>query len=67
MRCWARSRRKASTPVSTTPKKAMRDRMRARSEDTAPLPMLAAVIDEFYEWFRIMPMVVDVLDLIGCA
>lgn len=43
----------------------MRARMRARGEDIAPLPMLVVVIDEFYEWFRIMPTAVDVLDSIG--
>lgn len=40
-------------------------RMRARGQDMAPLPMLVVVIDEFYEWFRIMPTAVDVLDSIG--
>ncbi|MGH3553567.1 MAG: type VII secretion protein EccCb, partial [Mycobacterium sp.] len=30
-----------------------------------PLPMLVVVIDEFYEWFRIMPTAVEVLDSIG--
>ncbi|CKO49782.1 FtsK/SpoIIIE family protein [Mycobacterium tuberculosis] len=39
--------------------------MRARGQDMAPLPMLVVVIDEFYEWFRIMPTAVDVLDSIG--
>lgn len=43
----------------------VRARMRARGQDTAPLPMLVVVIDEFYEWFRIMPTAVDVLDSIG--
>lgn len=43
----------------------VRARMRARGQDMAPLPMLVVVIDEFYEWFRIMPMAVDVLDSIG--
>jgi DNA segregation ATPase FtsK/SpoIIIE-like protein len=40
----------------------MRGRMRARGQDIPPLPMLVVVIDEFYEWFRIMPTAVDVLD-----
>jgi type VII secretion protein EccCb len=39
--------------------------MRARGQDMPPLPMLVVVIDEFYEWFRIMPTAVDVLDSIG--
>jgi len=39
--------------------------MRARGEEMPPLPMLVVVIDEFYEWFRIMPTAVDVLDSIG--
>ncbi|MBO0881676.1 MAG: type VII secretion protein EccCb, partial [Mycobacterium sp.] len=43
----------------------MRLRMRARGQDMPPLPMLVVVIDEFYEWFRIMPTAVDVLDSIG--
>lgn len=43
----------------------MRNRMRARGQDIPPLPMLVVVIDEFYEWFRIMPTAVDVLDSIG--
>jgi type VII secretion protein EccCa/type VII secretion protein EccCb len=43
----------------------VRVRMRARGQDMAPLPMLVVVIDEFYEWFRIMPTAVDVLDSIG--
>jgi type VII secretion protein EccCa/type VII secretion protein EccCb len=43
----------------------MRTRMRARGQDLPPLPMLVVVIDEFYEWFRIMPTAVDVLDSIG--
>ncbi|MBV9350951.1 MAG: type VII secretion protein EccCb, partial [Mycobacterium sp.] len=43
----------------------MRARMRARGQDIPPLPMLVVVIDEFYEWFRIMPTAVDVLDSIG--
>lgn len=43
----------------------VRARMRARGQDIAPLPMLVVVIDEFYEWFRIMPTAVDVLDSIG--
>jgi type VII secretion protein EccCa/type VII secretion protein EccCb len=43
----------------------IRGRMRARGQDMAPLPMLVVVIDEFYEWFRIMPTAVDVLDSIG--
>lgn len=43
----------------------VRARMRARGQDMAPLPMLVVVIDEFYEWFRIMPTAVDVLDSIG--
>ena len=43
----------------------VRTRMRARGQDMAPLPMLVVVIDEFYEWFRIMPTAVDVLDSIG--
>lgn len=43
----------------------VRARMRARGQDLAPLPMLVVVIDEFYEWFRIMPTAVDVLDSIG--
>jgi type VII secretion protein EccCa/type VII secretion protein EccCb len=43
----------------------MRGRMRARGQDMPPLPMLVVVIDEFYEWFRIMPTAVDVLDSIG--
>lgn len=43
----------------------VRARMCARGQDMAPLPMLVVVIDEFYEWFRIMPTAVDVLDSIG--
>lgn len=43
----------------------VRARMRARGQDMAPLPMLVVVIDEFYEWFRIVPTAVDVLDSIG--
>lgn len=43
----------------------VRARMRARGQDMAPLPMFVVVIDEFYEWFRIMPTAVDVLDSIG--
>lgn len=43
----------------------VRARMRARGQDMAPLPMLVVVIDEFYEWFRIIPTAVDVLDSIG--
>jgi len=43
----------------------VRTRMRARGQDMPPLPMLVVVIDEFYEWFRIMPTAVDVLDSIG--
>lgn len=43
----------------------VRARMRARGQDMPPLPMLVVVIDEFYEWFRIMPTAVDVLDSIG--
>jgi len=43
----------------------VRLRMRARGQDMPPLPMLVVVIDEFYEWFRIMPTAVDVLDSIG--
>ncbi|MBV9318856.1 MAG: type VII secretion protein EccCa [Mycobacterium sp.] len=43
----------------------MRAKMRARGQDIPPLPMLVVVIDEFYEWFRIMPTAVDVLDSIG--
>ncbi|OBH80827.1 type VII secretion protein EccC [Mycobacterium scrofulaceum] len=43
----------------------VRLRMQARGQDLAPLPMLVVVIDEFYEWFRIMPTAVDVLDSIG--
>lgn len=43
----------------------VRARMRPRGQDMAPLPMLVVVIDEFYEWFRIMPTAVDVLDSIG--
>lgn len=43
----------------------VRARMRARGQAMAPLPMLVVVIDEFYEWFRIMPTAVDVLDSIG--
>ncbi|MBS4729730.1 type VII secretion protein EccCa [Mycobacterium sp. SM1] len=43
----------------------IRTRMRARGQDLPPLPMLVVVIDEFYEWFRIMPTAVDVLDSIG--
>ena len=43
----------------------VRGRMRARGQDMPPLPMLVVVIDEFYEWFRIMPTAVDVLDSIG--
>lgn len=43
----------------------VRARMRARGQDMAPLPMLVVVIDEFYEWFRIMPTAVEVLDSIG--
>jgi type VII secretion protein EccCb len=43
----------------------VRSRMRARGQDMEPLPMLVVVIDEFYEWFRIMPTAVDVLDSIG--
>ncbi|MFV0493507.1 type VII secretion protein EccCa [Mycobacterium sp.] len=44
---------------------AVRARMRTRGQDMPPLPMLVVVIDEFYEWFRIMPTAVDVLDSIG--
>ncbi len=43
----------------------VRARMRARGQDMPALPMLVVVIDEFYEWFRIMPTAVDVLDSIG--
>lgn len=43
----------------------LRTRLAARGETMAPLPTLAVVIDEFYEWFRIMPTAVDVLDSIG--
>ncbi|WP_024442075.1 MULTISPECIES: type VII secretion protein EccC [unclassified Mycobacterium] len=44
----------------------IRSRMRARGDDSLPpLPMLVVVIDEFYEWFRIMPTAVEVLDSIG--
>jgi type VII secretion protein EccCb len=43
----------------------LRARMQARGQDMPPLPMLVVVIDEFYEWFRIMPTAVDVLDSIG--
>jgi type VII secretion protein EccCa/type VII secretion protein EccCb len=43
----------------------IRARMRAHGQDMAPLPMLVVVIDEFYEWFRIMPTAVEVLDSIG--
>ena len=43
----------------------VRLRMRARGQDMPALPMLVVVIDEFYEWFRIMPTAVDVLDSIG--
>ncbi len=43
----------------------IRARMRARGQDMPPLPMLVVVIDEFYEWFRIMPTAVEVLDSIG--
>jgi type VII secretion protein EccCa/type VII secretion protein EccCb len=44
----------------------IRARMRARGQDEMPpLPMLVVVIDEFYEWFRIMPTAVEVLDSIG--
>lgn len=43
----------------------IRSRMQARGEDLPPLPMLVVVIDEFYEWFRIMPTAVEVLDSIG--
>jgi len=43
----------------------VRSRMRARGQDMPALPMLVVVIDEFYEWFRIMPTAVDVLDSIG--
>jgi type VII secretion protein EccCa/type VII secretion protein EccCb len=43
----------------------LRTRMQARGQDMPPLPMLVVVIDEFYEWFRIMPTAVDVLDSIG--
>ncbi|OBH36642.1 type VII secretion protein EccC [Mycobacterium sp. E342] len=43
----------------------VRLRMQARGQDMPPLPMLVVVIDEFYEWFRIMPTAVDVLDSIG--
>lgn len=43
----------------------LRSRMAARGEAMTPLPTLAVVIDEFYEWFRIMPTAVDVLDSIG--
>src|SRR5690625_5471220 len=39
--------------------------MRSRGEDMEPRPMLVVVIDEFYEWFRIMPTAVEVLDSIG--
>ncbi|OHU99114.1 type VII secretion protein EccCa [Mycobacterium talmoniae] len=43
----------------------IRARMRAHGQDMTPLPMLVVVIDEFYEWFRIMPTAVEVLDSIG--
>jgi type VII secretion protein EccCa/type VII secretion protein EccCb len=43
----------------------IRARMRAHGQDMEPLPMLVVVIDEFYEWFRIMPTAVEVLDSIG--
>lgn len=44
----------------------IRSRMAARGDDSLPpLPMLVVVIDEFYEWFRIMPTAVEVLDSIG--
>ncbi|HEU4363695.1 MAG TPA: type VII secretion protein EccCa [Mycobacterium sp.] len=44
----------------------IRTRMQARGqEELPPLPMLVVVIDEFYEWFRIMPTAVEVLDSIG--
>lgn len=43
----------------------VRTRMRARGQDMPALPMLVVVIDEFYEWFRIVPTAVDVLDSIG--
>ncbi len=43
----------------------IRNRMRAHGQDMEPLPMLVVVIDEFYEWFRIMPTAVEVLDSIG--
>ncbi|HET9876594.1 MAG TPA: type VII secretion protein EccCa [Mycobacterium sp.] len=43
----------------------IRTRMQARGQDMPPLPMLVVVIDEFYEWFRIMPTAVEVLDSIG--
>lgn len=44
----------------------IRGRMQARGQDELlPLPMLVVVIDEFYEWFRIMPTAVEVLDSIG--
>jgi type VII secretion protein EccCa/type VII secretion protein EccCb len=43
----------------------LRRRSQTHGQDMAPLPMLVVVIDEFYEWFRIMPTAVDVLDSIG--
>ncbi|MEO6793169.1 MAG: type VII secretion protein EccCa [Mycobacterium sp.] len=44
----------------------IRTRMQARGDNSLPpLPMLVVVIDEFYEWFRIMPTAVEVLDSIG--
>ena len=43
----------------------VRSRMMARGQELPPLPMLVVVIDEFYEWFRIMPAAVEVLDSIG--
>jgi len=43
----------------------LRVRMAARGQDMAPLPMLVVVIDEFYEWFRIMPTAIETLDAIG--
>lgn len=44
----------------------IRSRMAARGDHSLPpLPMLVVVIDEFYEWFRIMPTAVEVLDSIG--
>lgn len=43
----------------------LRSGMAATGDTMDPLPALVVVIDEFYEWFRIMPTAIDVLDSIG--